>query len=252
MEKIEEIYKKSFRLSLVLHFLFFGFLLLFSNFRGFEPKTKIIWATLPKGVSPIPEDKIKSARELPTTTIQEQKQTAPEAKKSDKKPLTAPKSKAQPKGKAKAKPKPKEKTEVEKAMAALEKKVEAEAAQVKDSGQGYEFGTGTESLRVPLSDPEYVAYQEKIRYKIMREWIVPLVYVEGQETPNASLIVRIDKEGAITETQWQARSDNPVFDTSCLRAVQRSAPLPTPPEKLKWEVYHEGFEVVFDPKLKRE
>jgi len=245
MEKIEEIYRKCFLLSLVLHFLFFGATLFLTKIPFLEPKTKIIWTTLPKGVSPLPDTKIKEAKTLPETTIKEQKEARKEAiKKKTKKPLVTPKQKA------KAKPKPKKKTEVEKALAALDKKIEAEAAQVKESGEGYEFGTGTQSNRIPLSDPEYIVYQTKVRHKIMGEWILPLSYLEVENPPHATLIVRVNKTGEIIASYWKSKSDNTAFDTSCLRAIQRSSPLPIPPQRLEWEVLREGFEVEFDSTLK--
>lgn len=259
--------------SLLIHFLCFVIILFTPNLSFRKPKTNIIWVNLPKGASEMPEIKIKEAKSLPKTTIKEQKELAKEEEKekferTKEKPLIAPPEKKKqalrriqeepiPKGMKKAIPttpkKKKEKAEWEKALATLEKRPKyapPEAAQVKEKGEGFKYGTGTEPLRVPPSDPEYVAYQAKVRYKIIQEWILPIAYLEVPQTPRASLVVYIDKEGKITSQEWENRSGNDAFDSSCMRALSRASPLPVPPERLSWEAYNEGFLVEFDPSLK--
>lgn len=231
-----------------------------------KPKTKVIWVELPKGASEEIDLKMKEAEGLPETTIQEQKQAAEEeirekeAEKTKEKPLLQPR--PEPKKPALrpiqpekiVKPKPKSKPNaVQRALAALDKKAKSappEAAQIKEKGEGFKYGTGTEPLRVPPTDPEYIAYQARLRYKIMQEWILPTAYLEGPFLPKASLVVQINQQGEIISTEWEGRSGNPSFDSSCLRAVQRASPLPTPPQRLEWEAYNEGFLIEFDPSLK--
>lgn len=246
-------YRKPLRTSLILHFLVFGVVLLFPRLPIFQPKVKVVWVNLPRGVSPLPETNIAETKELPKTTIQEQKEVAEkkEEKKPEQKQLTQPdKSKKTPK--PAAKPKPKEKTAVEKAMAALEKKVvRPEAAQLPQSGEGFKYGTSDQAIRVPATDAEYIAYQAEVRHKIIQEWIVPLAYLEGTRPPRAKIVVQINQQGEVTYQEWQEHSGNAAFDTSCLRAVQRASPLPLPPERLKWEATNEGFLVEFDPSLKQ-
>lgn len=207
-----------------------------------EPRINVVWMELPKGTSEEIDLKIKEAKDLPQTTIREQKEwlKKPEEVKKEKSIQQA------------VKPKPKKKTDVEKALEALAKRKPAppEAAQVKEKGEGFKYGTGTEPLHVPPTDPEYLAYQAKVRYKIIQEWIVPPAYLEGGSPPKGRLVVYISENGEITSTGWDSRSNNAAFDSSCERAVTRSSPLPIPPERLKWEAYNEGFLVEFDPSLK--
>lgn len=250
--------KKPLFLSFFLHLFCFMFIFFVHKLPFLEPQTKVIWMELPKGTSEEIDLKIKEAKSLPETTIKEQKEwlKKPEEVKKEK-PLVPPKEKPQAKLRPiqqEAKPTHKKKTDVEKALEALAKRKPAppEAAQVKEKGEGFKYGTGTEPLRVPPTDPEYLAYQAKVRYKIIQEWILPLAYLEGVSPPRARLVVYISENGEITSTGWDARSSNAAFDSSCERAVVRASPLPIPPERLKWEAYNEGFLVEFDPSLKGE
>lgn len=220
----------------------------------FKPSTKVIWVQLPKGVSEEIDLKMKEAENLPKTTIKEQKEwlKKPEEAKDKKTEAAKPeKPKLRP-IQAEPKPKPKPLTAEQKAMAALEKRMKAppEAAQVPEKGEGFKYGTAMEPLRVPPSDPEYVAYQAKVRYKIIQEWILPLAYLEGDVVPRARMVVQINQAGEIVAQGWEEKSGNAAFDSSCERAVSRASPLPVPPERLKWEAYNEGFLVEFDPSLK--
>ncbi|MBI4125413.1 MAG: cell envelope integrity protein TolA [Deltaproteobacteria bacterium] len=220
----------------------------------FKPATKVIWVQLPKGVSEEIDLKMKEAENLPKTTIKEQKEwlKKPEETK-DKKTVKAKeeKPKLTP---IRPKPKPKPLTAEQKALAALEKKMKAppEAAQVPEKGEGFKYGTAMEPLRVPPTDPEYLAYQAKVRYKIIEEWILPLAYLEGDVPPRGRMIVQINQNGDILSKEWDEKSGNAAFDASCERAISRATPLPVPPERLKWEAYNEGFLVEFDPSLKGE
>ena len=244
--------KKPFLFSLIIHLVILIFILFVPKFGGFDHNVKVVWVNIPKGVSEEIDTKIKEAKELPQTTVKEQKEWQKEPVKEEQKTkLTTPQKKEAVKP---AKPvlKPRKLTDIEKAMAALSKKKIAppEAAQVKDKGEGFKYGTGSEALRVPPTDPEYLAYQAKVRFKIIQEWILPLSYAEGPITPRSRVVVEINEKGEIISKEWDSKSGNAAFDSSCLRAVERSSPLPVPPERLKWEAYNEGFLVEFDPSLK--
>ncbi|OGQ04340.1 MAG: hypothetical protein A3F82_10285 [Deltaproteobacteria bacterium RIFCSPLOWO2_12_FULL_44_12] len=247
--------------SILAHLICLGLILYVPKLPLLKPKVKVVWVELPKGASENIEIKIKEAENLPKTTIQQQKEQAEQqSEPSKEKPMVAPKEEPKPQPKptlrpiqAEPKPKPKKISDVQKALAALNKKkppAPPEAAQVKDKGEGFKYGTGTEPLRVPPTDPEYVAYQAKIRFKIMQEWIIPGAYLELPTKPKTSIVVMINQQGEIVTTDWEERSSNLAFDSSCMRAVQRASPLPVPPQRLEWEAYNEGFLVQFDPSLK--
>ena len=122
---------------------------------------------------------------------------------------------------------------------------------MKDSGEGYKYGTSNKPLRVPPSDPEYLKYQAMIRARIMREWIIPTAFTEeGGKPLNSRIAVLINDEGEVTSAHWEGRSGNASFDQSALRAVKKASPFPRPPDRLAWEAYNEGFLVEFDQRLK--
>ena len=60
------------------------------------------------------------------------------------------------------------------------------------SGEGYKYGTSNKPLKVPPSDPEYLKYQAMVRYKVMREWIIPQKYTEegGAYADNMQRLLR--------------------------------------------------------------
>lgn len=258
--------KKFVFLSLLLHAAIFSLILWMPHFAFKKKDVKVVWVVIPRGASEELDIKIKESEDLPKTTIQEQKKLVQEEEKKEEpkeKPLVQPKVEEKPKPALRPiqpEPKPPPKKLVkkvadwQKALAALEKKKVAppEAAQTKEKGEGFKYGTGSEPLRVPPSDPEYVAYQAKVRYKIIQEWVLPLSYLEGSAPPKAMIAVFINQEGVITSQEWENRSGNTAFDSSCARAVQRASPLPIPPERLGWEAYNEGFLIEFDPTLKQQ
>lgn len=249
-------FKKPLLVSFFFHLLAIFFILYLPKLPILQPQIKVVWVDLPKGVSEAIDIKMKEAESLPKTTIQEQKEWLKHPEEEPgKKPLTVPQTEPKPKPALKPvleKPKPKKPTDVQRALAALEKRRPAppEVAQVPEKGEGYKYGTGTEPLRVPPTDPEYIAYQAKVRYKIIQEWILPLAYLEGDIPPKARLVVHMNDLGEIVSKEWENKSGNAAFDSSCERAISRASPLPVPPERLKWEAYNEGFLVEFDPSLK--
>jgi len=239
-----------------------------------EHPTRIVWVELPKGTSDEIGLGIKKSQGLPKSTIEEQKKLLTE----EQKPLP-PEMKAPPQAARKV-PQPPEQKMVEpsktkiaqkeppkkvisstdrkiaNALAMIDKQladrtITPEAAQIKESGEGYKYGTGTQPLKVLPSDPEYLKYQAMIRAKIIREWVLPLRYVEeAGERRHCALEVMINDDGEVISTRWESPSGDPTFDSSAVRAVRKASPLPKPPDRLAWEAYNEGFLIEFDPRLK--
>ncbi len=238
-------FKRPLVVSFGLHLICLIFILFVPKLPSFKPTVKVVWVNLPKGVSEEIDLKIKEAPALPQTTIKEQKDWLKEKpKKEETKKAVRPIQKE--------KSKPKKLSAIDKAMAALNKKrlSSPEAAQVKEKGEGFKYGTGTEPLHVMPNDPEKIAYVAKIRHKIIDEWIIPSAYLQGDISSKPSLVVQINERGEVITIEWATKSGNAAIDSSLLRAVERASPLPIPTERLKWEAYNEGFLVEFDPSLK--
>ncbi len=272
--------------SICIH-LAFVIITLFSDELGLtrqppiKPRIHAVWIDLPKGHSDIPDTHIKKSKTLPKSTIQDQKNFTPEKKPSQKalapkivktKPISSmtiakkPKKIKQPSKKItkkiikKTQPKVKKINKTDKDIASAlakidtqlkQRNIQPQAAQVKKDGNGFKYGTANQAIRVPRTDPDYLRYQAMIRSKIIRSWIPPIKYLEGDYNIRAELVLMINEHGDVTDIKWSSTSNSQSFDQSALRAIRNASPLPTPPEKLEWEAYNEGFLVVFHPQSKR-
>lgn len=218
---------------------------------------KVTWIQLPKGTSNTIGSLVKKSKGLPQSTIEQQKRLPPAPPKKpemayQEKPVAQ---KAKPPTPGKGAPKKSaDQRRMEDALSRLSKQVEdrgkaapPEAAQIPETQPGgFTFGSPTAQY-VPLNDPEYVIYQAKIRQQIMDEWILPIKYADPTSGLICKVIVHISEQGEVTQTEWEQRSGNEAYDLSALRAVEKAAPLAIPPERLKWEVFNEGFIVEFNP-----
>jgi len=246
------------------------------SLRGHRPlRIDAIWVDLPRGTSDEIGMGMKKAKGLPRSTIEEQKRLfqtektrqealkpkmrmPPEAEKEGKKKEAVAK---RPKIEAKTtkRNKPRQSSANKKMRNALAKidrqlhnrTIVPEAAQIKEDQNGYKYGTGTKPIKVNPSDPEYLKYQAMVRAKIIREWIIPLKFTEENGPQySARLEVMINMDGDVVSTRWDSPSGNATFDQSAIRAVKNASPFPTPPDRLAWEAYNEGFLIEFDPRLK--
>lgn len=221
---------------------------------------KIVWVTLPKGTTDTIGSPLKKSEGLPKTTIQEQKKALESPPRGEKKPSMTYKAPEFRKQKKNEPPVPKKPghpdSRIENALArmqkeAAKKKAEPEAAQVPDAPPGgFTYGTNTGKYVSP-DDPEYVMYQAKIRKRIMDEWIIPLKFT-GQEMGQgmgliSKIVVHMNDQGEVVATEWEQKSGNPAFDLSAIRAIEKASPLDIPPERLKYEVFNEGFIIEFKP-----
>jgi colicin import membrane protein len=213
---------------------------------------KIVWVNVPLGSADQVGTPLKKAQGLPKTTIQEQKQALESPRSGQKKssmkytPPQAKKTQSSP---------PREghpASRIDDALSRISKQVATkkampEAAQVPDAPPGgFTFGSANGPYVSP-DDPEYVMYQAKIRQRIMNQWILPMKYADGGMGLLCRIIVHINDRGEVVETEWDLKSGNPSFDLSAGRAIEKASPLDVPPERLKYEVYNEGFIVEFKP-----
>ena len=224
----------------------------FNIFQKKEPPT--IWVDLPYGPGESPADAFKPK---PEATKEEPQQKALEP---EQKPMLEPtketvieKSVVAKARKRKRVPRRRKRTvtdrKISDALASIDKTLEQRGAPPPDV-QGYKYGTGTEPVRVSPTDPMYIKYQALVRTKIVRNWVVPSGFASAGATANAQLIVMINTEGQVSSVRWAKRSGSDAFDESAKRAVEKSSPLPKPPEKLAWETYNEGFLISFDARVR--
>ena len=85
-------------------------------------------------------------------------------------------------------------------------------------------------------------YQAKVHNWIAENWSYP-VALQRDANLEASVLLLVQRDGAITRSRFVRRSSNPIFDESVLRAVERSNPLPPFPDSYRKS--HEEFEIRF-------
>jgi len=267
-------------ISAVIHIIIFSSFSIIpgAKFPFREKPIDVTWVELPRGTSEEIGMGIKESKTLPRSTIEEQKQLFQPEEQMKQTPLPPTKppelAKAPEENKTQVEPRPKmqlddknakvrradepPKTDrrTQNALAKIDKllkdrTVVPETAQTNMNSEGFKYGTSNKPLKVPPSDPEYLKYQATVRYRVMREWIVPQKYTEeGGGNYNARLEVLINLDGEVTSIRWASHSGNESFDQSAMRAIKKASPFPKPPDRLAWEAYNEGFLIEFDPRIK--
>ncbi|MBI2982287.1 MAG: TonB C-terminal domain-containing protein [Deltaproteobacteria bacterium] len=254
-------FRKSVYWSAAIHGGVFLFLIL-SPYLPFEPyghrKEKVTWINLPRGTGGLATTGMKKSEGLPKSTIQEQKKLPAEKARPQKKTPSMT-YKTNQKGQEQGLKKPKEKTEEEKRMEEIlarakqevsrRKSVEPEAAQIAKGAPG---GIPDGSTTGPYStgdDPERAQYVLLIKQTIIKEWMPSYNLRDPSLGLICKIIIRINEKGEIIEIHWTKKSGNESYDLSALRAIMKAVPLKPPPERLKIEAIHEGYEFTFDASL---
>lgn len=259
--------KKYLQISLGLHIALVIFVLVAPSVVGFLPKPtpKITWVNLTKGTGENPSDaSFKKAKNLPDSTIREQKDflknpTKDKVGKDSKSQTSEVKQKApdsnkqtSPNGGMQFKKEEAERDQaiddaLKKVQEQLQKRqVDIEAAQVTKEGTG-QSPEGTIDAKGE-TNPVLAAYYQAIKRKINEQWITtPKQLGEGQN-PKAQITLLISAEGAVISTSFDQKSGDESFDLSAMRAIERAAPFPPPPEEIKGEALTEGFLIEFNPR----
>jgi colicin import membrane protein len=85
---------------------------------------------------------------------------------------------------------------------------------------------------VPIS-PEVAAWIKKTKIHVKNNWILQPGF--RNEVLETHVEVDLDASGGVRGTpRISRRSGNPYYDESVVRAIQKSSPLPAPPEAGKW------------------
>jgi len=84
----------------------------------------------------------------------------------------------------------------------------------------------------PVS-PAVAAWITRVKIHVRRHWVVPPGF--RTQPLQTALTVRLAADGTVLgEPAIQRRSGNPWYDEGVLRAIQKSSPLPAPPEAGEW------------------
>ncbi|MDO8461838.1 MAG: TonB C-terminal domain-containing protein [Deltaproteobacteria bacterium] len=258
--------------SLLAHGLFVILLTTSPFFQSFQRplfQEKVTWINLPLGATDKLEPGFVKAKDLPKSTIQEQKQvlsspaptapdwgmkTTPEKKVAKPVPSAPPTGPVPPAPTAAALKNKANDDLIKKALARINadvrknKVIQPEVGQIPTTKEGgVPFGS-PEATSLSPTDPEYLLYQAKVRDKIMSQWIVPIT-LQGMDL-TSQIFVRINEKGDVIETEWLKKSGSEALDLSVLRAIERASPLEIPPEKMKSEAVGDGFLIEFNTRQK--
>lgn len=260
-------FRKFLWISVTIHVAAFLFVLFAPDFRLPRKDTKITMVRLTKGTGEKPSaNPMKKAKGMPESTLREQKsvrEVTKDKKGSDQKSKPSPvkkkpqqpqvaKQKTSPAGGVNLnKPKTPEDKTIEDALARVQEQLEQrevklEAAQVENEGDGQSMqGSLEQGTEI---NPALLAYYTEIKRKINEQWItLPKQLAEGQ-TLKTVINVMIDMAGNVVSAAYESKSGDVSFDLSAMRAVERAAPFPSPPEEIKQEAVSEGFLIEFSPR----
>ncbi len=82
--------------------------------------------------------------------------------------------------------------------------------------------------------PEVAAWLKKAKIHVRQKWVVPPGF--RTRALEARVEVDLDASGRVRGTpRVSRRSGNPWYDEGVIRAIQKSSPLPPPPEAGKWD-----------------
>jgi colicin import membrane protein len=76
-------------------------------------------------------------------------------------------------------------------------------------------------------------YYAKIRKEIWQQWVFPAI---GQKDLEATISIKIIKDGTIFIQKVEKSSGNPFFDKSAIRALTKASPLSPPPYEMEMGV----------------
>lgn len=139
----------------------------------------------------------------------------------------------------------KETDDLEKALSQIERKVKNDMASKsgeslnQSEGAIKTFSKGGKSGIFGMSSgigKGIQLYQMKIEDAIKNNWSYPvaLINTKSKKAPEAIIIVTVRNDGKILKAWFRKKSNNPLFDDSVLKAIERSDPLPEfPPGYLK-------------------
>lgn len=133
--------------------------------------------------------------------------------------------------KIKAKVKREEKYRIEEAIEKIKKRIE------KKKVEGVGEGT-VEGLSLSL-------YKLQVENRIKSNWVYPYALLNpGKRNLEAIVILLVKKDGKIVRFWFKKRSNDAIFDSSVIKAIKKSNPLPPFPEGYKKS--YEKIEVRFN------
>ncbi len=123
-----------------------------------------------------------------------------------------------------------------------QREVDLSSAQVKTNETGQSPWGSDEGSE---TDPALILYYNTIKRKINKEWILSKGDFTG--ALRTRIVVLIDGNGNVMSSTYKSTSGDGSFDESAMQALRRAAPFPIPPESIRQEAVSEGFLIEFNP-----
>ncbi len=143
---------------------------------------------------------------------------------------------------------------IDKAISKIERKVQEQKPiqperiqdrLAKDRGELPRQEGGAMQGLVPDTGVIIKLYQMEIENAIKGNWSYPVAFADVRrgKFPEAVVILTVRRDGKILKASFKRRSNNPLFDDSVLKAIERSDPLPGFPDGYRKS--HEEVEINF-------
>jgi len=201
---------------------------------GFSPESKI---SVPRGVVSVELVRAPAAAR-PATSAPVAKPVPPKPVPPKPKKVVLPAEPTTPKVKPKVvkpevveKPAPAEEYEDVLAKLRAESGEDAPPTEIAEAAPAV-IGTPGSPTGVAIS-PEVALWLKRAKIHVRKSWVLPAGF--RTQFLEARVEVNLDASGAVRGTpRLSRRSGNPWYDEGVIRAIQKSSPLPPPPEAGKW------------------
>ncbi len=115
------------------------------------------------------------------------------------------------------------------AEATQQQAVSARVAALRDQLAQEETVGGAAVRAAGVQRVRLIAYQDRVRAKIVEAWILPLSAEQTRDL-QATTQFQVTRDGNIRQLELIKPSGNGLFDASLLRAIRRASPLPALPD----------------------
>lgn len=192
-------------------------------------------------------EKPKVAEVKKPEPVKKKEKPKPEKKVAEKKPEPKPKPKPKKKVFSEKKLKDKQNRAVEQLTATAKIKKRLEEKNKKEETKAVEF-KGNQISRGYSPDGGinqlyHNNYQEQLFSHIRNHWRLP-EWLDNKEL-RASVVIMINRRGAIIAKNFVLKSGNDIFDQQVFTTLDKAAPVPAPPAKLAKAYETQGIEIRF-------
>ena len=146
-----------------------------------------------------------------------------------------------------------EKQRIEKALSELYSELEQRRQPKADNyspDQAQSQGLAQDGIQGMPEGIERYKYKMSVKTAVENNWfVINKALIKSMDNPKVIVTIKLNERGQIVSRKLERSSGNSYYDNSVLRAIDKSDPLPPPPESLAKEALSEGIEFEFVPPL---